>query len=839
MIQTMWQDARYGMRMLWKTPGFTVVAVLTLALGIGANTAIFAVVNAVMVRPLPVPEPQRLVTMGDPSLTDGASIGTPQTRLLSYPLYRELERRNEVFQDMYGAATVLRSNVAVGDENGGGGRVRLVTGGYFKTLGIGAVLGRIFNEPAEAAHGANPVAVVSYSFWQRRLGGDPNVVGRTIRVNNFPLTVIGVAAPEFTGDVVGEPVDLWAPMSMQTQLMPGYAWLNDPHVSWMLAMGRLKDGVTLAQARDRENAALHNIANSTFGAQFEKDDRGALQRSQLEVTSGARGFSAVRDQFSKPLLILLAIVGFVLLIACVNVANLLLARSAARRKEIAVRLAIGASPWRLVQQLLTESVLLSFVGGLCGVLMAPWTTLLVVRLVMGGGGIMPLDTGLDGRVLGFTAAVCVLAGVLFGLVPALRTRKVNLTSALQEGGRDAGAAGGHGRWSAGRLLVAGQVALSVIVLFAAGLLVQSLRNLQNASTGFMREGIYVARLDLAAGGYKEAAVMPVLEQLSARIGQLPAVQQVTYSENGLFSGTECSNAIEVEGYKPPNSQSQDQISYCDTVGPGYFKMIGLPMVRGRDIEPQDAAKAAQVAVVNQAWVKFYLHGADPTGHILTVTDEVNPRHYTIVGVAADARDHDVRQSERRYYVPVAQSWVMPTVINFEVRVDGREGGTFADTLRAALRESYPNLPVLSIKTVDELERTSFSDNLAVAQLSGLFAGLALLLACIGLYGVTAYAVAGRTREIGVRMALGAKRADVLWMVLREALTMVILGIAVGIPAAIAASQMLGALLFGVRTVDPGAIGATALILTSVAVIAALEPARRATRVDPMVALRYE
>jgi predicted permease len=532
---------------------------------------------------------------------------------------------------------------------------------------------------------------------------------------------------------------------------------------------------------------------------------------------------------------LMLIVGFVLLIACVNVANLLLARASARQREVAVRLAIGATRDRLVRQFLTESLLLSFAGGGLGLLVARWSTEALLKLSIGERASAGIQATPDLRVLLFTAGVCLLTGIIFGVVPALRSARVAVAPTLKESSLTQSPARGL---PLGKLLVAAEVSVCLLVLFAAGLLVRSLGNLRNVDLGYNKEEILVVRADPVAAGYKPARLVNYQQEMARRLSQLPGVRGVSGSENGLFSGTESADAIKIEGYAA--ARDQDRICYWDQVGTNYFSALGIPVIAGRDFGPQDTSASEKVAIVNEAMAKFYFGSVNPVGRKMWVDDQDHKdQPIEIIGVARNVRDHQLRGPvKRRFYVPVGQALDSLFAINFEIRTTGNPAA-LAETARKTFASFDPNVPVIRVATVEELVERSISVNILVARLSTFFSALALLLACIGLYGVMAYAVAGRTREIGVRMALGAQRAQVLGMVLRDGLKLVLIGILVGIPLALLVARLFSSMLFGLGPSDPLSMVIVVLLLATIATVAGLVPARRATKVDPMIALRYE
>jgi len=828
-FETLLQDLKFGLRQLRRNPGFTIVVVLTLGLGIGANTAIFTVINALMLRALPVREPQQLVAVGDPVHVHSWSDGTPRTDLFSYPLYSQVRDHNKVFSSVLASSPIdsLQVRIDGGPEKARG---RLVTGNYFQTLGVKPLLGRTFTAEEDRVAGSDPVAVISYAYWRTRFSGDPSLIGRTVRLNNYPFTIIGVAPPGFFGEVVGDQADLWVPMMMEPQVLPGRDFLATPDTSTLLLVGRLRPGVTIQQARENVDAVVKAALTETLSAELSADDRDAMRTMKFDVpvSPGGRGLSRLRVEASTPLLLLMGLVCAVLLVACVNVANLMLARAATRRREFAVRLAIGAGRGRIVRQVLTEAILLAVMGGALGLLMARWASAALAQDA--------LAVSLDWRVLAFTGAVCLLVGLAFGLAPASHFLKLDLTRTLPEGGR--GETRGPG--CAGRILVSSQIALGMLVLMIAGLFVRSLRKLEEFDLGYSRDHLVLARVDFVASGYNGPEVLNQTRKLLEGLSNLPGVRSVTVSSNGLFSGDESSDAIRIEGFNP--GKKQDLVTAEDEVGPNYFTTIGVPVMLGREINEQDFQAGARVVVVNETFAKFYFGGRNPLGHSVYLQDSDHPNQppYEIIGVAGDVHDHGVRATVRRRMYGSLSSATFDDdgAPNFELRAVGNPRALLS-SVRARIHDLDPNVIIGSVETADGLVTDSVAPQVLVAKLSAVFGGLVLALVCVGLYGTLSYRVAERTREIGVRMALGAKRWDVLWMVTREACLMLLAGSVVGISGGIAATRLFQSLLFGVGAADPASIAAAIIILMAIAIIAAFLPARRATKVDAMVALRWE
>ena len=838
LIESFAQDVRFGLRMLRKSPGFAVVAVLTLALGIGANTAIFTVINAVLLRALPVQHPEQLAVVGNPARVHSWSTGNPRIDVFSFPLYRVIRDKNSVFSSVLASSHLenLRIKIEGGAENING---RLVTENYFQTLGVSALLGRTFSPEDGKAPGTDPVVVISYSYWQRRFAGDPTVLGRKVRLNNYPFTIIGVAPPGFFGEVVGDRADVWAPMMMQAQIMPRREFLENANISFLLLIGRLKPGVSIEQARANVNAVVKQALTVGLDAKLSEDDRDEIRHMKFAVpaTAGGRGLSRLREDFATPLILLMAMVVLVLLVACVNIANLMLARSAGRQREIAIRFAMGAGAGRVLRQLLTESLVLALLGGALGLLLAQWGSTVLVGLVYGGRFSSDhLTLGVDWRVLVFTTAICLIAAMVFGLVPALRVLHVKLEGSLKEGGRDFGV-GSKGRVR--YVLAASQIALAVLVLMAASLLVRSLKNLQEVDLGYSRDQLLIVPVDLISGGYRGAGIQNATRELLLRLETVPGVRSVSASSNGLFNGNESSDSIRVEG---STRENEDTATADDEVGPNYFSTIGAPIVVGREITQEDFQNAARVAVVNESFANFYLAGRNPIGRMAHIQDSSRPNQapYEIVGVCRDVHDHDVRGSvRRRMYAPLTSADFDETDTLFvEIRAVGNPE-MLMNSVRSAIREMNADLTVGEIETGGELVTDTLTSQVLVAQLSTFFGGLVLLLVCVGLYGSMAYNVAARTKEIGLRMALGAPRGDLIWMVMRETWMVVAIGVSVGIPVGIAATELFRAMLFRVSKSDPVSIGGAIVALVVICLTAAIVPVHRATRVDPMVALRYE
>jgi predicted permease len=834
------RNVRYAARMLARTPGFTAVAVLSLALGIGANVAIFTLVDRVLLRLLPVENPSSLVVLA-------GSVSYPR-----YEFFRD--QGGKAFAGVLGFAGVSRVSIEGSEDEGSFLEGRLVSGTYFDILGVKPLLGRLITPDDDRVPGGHPIAVLSHSFWQRYFNGDPSVLGRAVRLspgslstgagtsgfdqNTTPaaavpggrFTIVGVAWPGFYGETVGQHPDFFTPLMMQEHFMPGRPWLRRKTASWIRVMARLKPGLTRQQVQPAANMLLQRAMLEDAGSPSENERREIAQRTLLLV-DGDKGLSGLRSQASTPLWILTVMVGVVLLIACANLANLLLARASARRREIGVRLAIGAGRARVVRQLLTESIVIAFLGGAAAIAVAWWGSHFIFAMVAEGNSASRLNVTPDARTFVFTSLVALSTALLFGVGPALRGTRVDLNSTLKEGGRGLG--GGH--WRTGRVLVAAQVALSVLLLIGTGLFTRTLYGLKTLDLGYGRDNIILMRVD-PVSGHKGDDIGRVSMDLLAKIRALPGVHSATFSENGLFSGTESGGPVRIDGFTP--ASRADRNVRFDQVGPGYFTNVGIPLLAGRDLTEADNPAGPPVVVINESMARFYFGAQNPVGRLVHL-EFLGKQALTIVGVARDARDHSLRdQVHRRMYVSFLQPIDGLTTANYEVRTN-LDSAVMARQLRAAVRDVDRNMPILSIKPLTTLIDENLRQERIVAKLSILFGSLAAILASIGLYGILAYSVVRRTNEIGIRIALGGSRRAVVWMVLRETFVLVIAGVAIGVPVAIALSRYIATLLFGLKPNDVATIAAVILLMCGIALCAAIAPARRAAGIDPLVALRYE
>jgi predicted permease len=826
----MLQDVRYAVRTLLKAPAFTIVVVLTLALGIGANTAIFSLTDQVLLRLLPVRDPERLVVLDGPGAFQGRTFNNGT---FSFPMYRDFRDRNTVFDGVIARFPTPLTLMTSGQAE----RVssELVTGNYFDVLGVRALIGRTFTPDDDKVPGGHPVVVLSHNYWSRRFGADPAMLNRTITLNGLPMTIVGVTPPGFYGITVGDNPDVMVPVMMKAQMTPTWDDLLNRRSRWLTVMARLKDGVS----RDQAEAAM-NVVYRQINEQELLEIKGPSQSFKQRFTTkhlflrpGQKGRSDLRNQFSTPILVLMAMVGVVLLIACANVANLLLARGAARQKEVAIRFALGAGRAAIVRQRLIESVLLAAAGAALGIAFAWWTGALLLEALPFDQAARTLSAAPDARVAGFALAAAALTALLFGLAPALQSTRPRLTATLKDASGSVTGGAGHARFRKG--LVVAQVGLSVLLLAGAALFARSLYNLQSLDPGFDAEQLLSFSIDPSLNGYPRARAVTLFERMQSELQTLAQVRSAAPSVTPFLTDSQWSSTIKVEGYTA--KEGENMSPNVDAVGPGFFATMGQALVAGREFTARDTMGAPKVAIVNETMAKFFFPNESPIGHRIgwarTGTIDVE-----IVGVVKDTKGTTLREEPTRYvYTPFMQEDELGAM-TFYVRGRG-DAAVLGAAVRDAAQRVDPNLPIYEMKTMNTVVSESLFIERLVASLSVAFGALATLLAAIGLYGVMSYSVARRTREIGIRMALGAERRSVLWLVLREVALMVGLGVAAGVPLALALSRVVQAQLFALSAHDPLALAGAAVLLALVALVAGYLPARRATRVDPMLALRYE
>lgn len=809
-------DIRYAFRATRRNPGFTATAVLSLALGIGANTAIFNLMDALMLRWLPVPNPGELVRVNL-----RAHGGTEVSDSFSYSMATALADRKDIFSGacgFSGASFNIGPRASLHPVSGA-----YVTGDYYQTLGLNPESGRLLTR-ADDQPGATLVAVLSDGYWQRQYSRNPGVIGQTIRVNGVPVTVAGVSPSGFTGANVGAVADITLPVAALARIAPEEAVLLGPGNFWLRILARPRSGVSTAQIQAHLAAAWPSIAESTVSHGWPASRRKEITDSTPELVPGGTGYTYLREMFQKPLVVLLGVSLLVLLIACANVASLLLARATARSHEISIRLSIGASRPRLVRQLFTESVLLSLTGAAAGVVLAwPVSRFLLSILSGGENSQFPIvfDLSPNGHVFAFAGATAVFTAVLFGLAPAFRTTSIKDASHTT-----------RYRSRALSALVSGQVALSLTLLIGAGLFVRTLQNLMNVDPGFRREGVLLVDVDGRTEGYQEARLTAFYQDLLQRVRRIPGVVSVSLSGHTPLSGWTWSEAAVPQGQPLPERDNAIFVA----AGPGYFATLGTPLLSGREFNEYDTG-AEKVAIVNQAFVDRYFHGRNPEGAYLTATVTRPPGTLRIVGVAANViNTGDLRTAPKpTVYVSYAQG--QPARATIIIRAAGALS-QIAAAVRAELQPAFPSSPLEIGTLAAQVERTVVQERL-MANLASGFGALGLALASVGLYGLLSYSVVRRTREIGVRMALGAKQSRVLWMVVGNATRLLLFGVALGVPAAWAASQLVRTMLFGLTPADPAIIAAAILLLCAAGLLAAYLPARRAALVDPMTALRHE
>jgi putative ABC transport system permease protein len=822
MLDAVLQDLRYAIRTLRSSPGFAAVAILSLALGIGANTAIFSLIDSVILKTLPVSHPEELVQV------TMANSGSSFTN----PIWEQVRDRQDVFSGIfaYGGG---RFNLAAGGEaryaDG-----NFVAGQFFDTLGLHAVLGRTFSM-ADDKRGCPGTAVLGYGFWQKEFGGRADVVGKSISLDNHPFEILGVLEPGFTGVEVGNSKDVYVPICTEKIIRGENSMLDMRSAWWMQVIGRPKPGVSASQATARLKTLAPAVFEASVPQRWKPDMQGGYRKRTFDTQPAATGLSSVRRQYRQALMVLMVITGVVLLIACANVANLLLARSAARQREIAIRMALGSGRGRLIRQLLTESLVLALTGAALGILFAQWGTRLLVGFLSLGSNKVFLDLTLDSRVLAFTAGVAIVTGLLFGLAPAWRGTRVNPQSAMKANAR--GVIEGS-RFGLGKALVVVQVALSLVLVVGAGLMLTSFFKLETLDAGFDREHILLANVDLRNGHYPKERRAAVYREMLEHLRALPGVRSVSDSNGTPVSGGFWNNNLQIEGY---TSKSQDDtLVYFNEVSDGYLETLGIGLVAGRDFNAHDTPQSPKVAIINQTAASRYFAGRNPIGqHYRAEEGNTWGDWFEIVGVMKDGKYGTLREE----ILPTAfqagsQNKEPRQSINFEVRAAAGAPTALISAVKSAIADVNRDVSLQFTTLAIQVDQSLARERL-LATLSGFFGGLALVLAMIGLYGVMSYNVARRRNEIGIRMALGAEQARVLRMVLREVAILIGVGVAIGLAAAIGTTRFVESFLYGMKPNDPWTLGLAAATLAAVAALAGFLPARRASKLDPMTALREE
>jgi predicted permease len=831
----MGHDLRFALRTLARSPLFTAIAVLSLALGIGANTSIFSLLDQVLYRSLRVRDPKSLVVFHVDDHSSGMSSSDNQQSVFSYPMFRDLSAGSAVF-----SGVVARAGAPVSVSwNGQTERARaeMVSGNLFAVLGVSAAIGRTFTPEDDGAPGAHPVVILSHDYWVRRFAGEPGVLNAKVAINGHPMIVIGVAPAGFRGVLSGENPELFTPIAMKREVTPTWDGLADRQARWLNVLARLKPGISPEQAQAATQTVYRPILEAQV-KQFPEHSKRANQvilGQKLELEPAAQGINQLRQEWEKPLVALMALVGLVLLIACANVANLLLARAASRRREMAIRLALGAGRRSLVRQLLIESLVIALAGGLAGLLVSVWTTSALLHILPADATGGWISATLDVRLLAFTLALSTCTGLLFGLAPALQASRAEVASTLREQPAALASAGGGARIR--RILVVAQLALSLLLLVGAGLFARSLFNLLRVDPGFRTEQLLTFAIDPALNGYTKERGFALFHDLQQRLARLPGVVAAGAGNPGPLTHSNRGSNITVEGYRAREDEDMD-VSRHD-VSPGYFRALGTPVVRGREVTERDLGSPNKVVVVNEAFVRRYFGAGNPLGrHMMFGASDKRLPDLEIVGVVRDFKHGSLREIPKPAVYSTYTNDESLGRMEFYVR-GARDTATLSAQIRRLVQQMDASLPVFDMQPVEIQVAESIQIDRLIAILSCAFGVLATLLAAIGLYGVVAYMVARRTAEIGIRVALGAVPRDVLWLVMKDVGTLAILGLAIGLPVALALGRLVESQLFGLKAADPLIyIGASA-VLALVAALSGLIPSSRAAHIDPIEALRHQ
>jgi predicted permease len=839
----MLKDARYSLRLLVRRPLVACVAVLSLALGIGGAASVFTVLNAIVLRDLPVPNPQQLYTVEKHRAAD---INTRYSWPLIEQAQQEVQGRAELLAGT--PPTQMQVRLARGTDGAERSYVQLVSGSFFEGLRQRAQLGRLIDPRDTAAAGGSPVMVISDAYWRRRFQRDPAIVGRELIIGGATLRVIGVASPGFFGAYVAfRNPDVWVPLTMQGDVRYAFnastdetadntkAWAPQAGIEWLTLFARVPESSNV-EAVASALTVLHQrdaVARRTAPS---AEERAKLARERVMLASAGRGVSFLRGDLSSRLFVLLAMVGVLLAITCGNVASLLIARASAREREIAVRTALGAGRWRIVRQLLWETMMLSFAGGALGLIVAAWGRDLLLSLFTGGVATIDLDTSFDWRVLLFIVSLTIICGVAAGILPALRSTRVAPTDAIKAQARQVGHAGGRRGALVGKTLVAAQMAFCLLLLVVAGLFVRSMQSLMHTDVGFDRDRLLVARMDVRSMGYSSEQRQALYDRVLDRLRRIPGVDSVSASLNGPLGTSWRASSLVVEGYTP--APGENLVTNEEVVTADYFKTVGLALVEGRAFTQDDARPGSGSTIINQTMARRFFPGSGAIGKRWTSDDALQATSAVIVGVVEDAKYVDLRGATPNMVYQLGGSVPAEILSNLEVRTAGAPS-TLAPTIRQALAELEPALPVFDVVPLDQRVNRGLTNDRLIANLTSAFGLVALLLACLGLYGTISYGVARRISELGLRMALGADRGAVAWLVIREAITLVGIGAVLGLPLAFIAGRSILSMLHGVDPVDPVSYAQATVLMLIVAGIAAYLPAHRAARIDPMVALRAE
>jgi predicted permease len=836
-MQELLQDVRYGLRMLAKNSGFTLIAILTLGLGIGANTAIFSLLNQVLLRRLPVRDPAELVVLKSPGPKRGHvwSDGD-DSEIFSYPLYKGLAKNTAVFDGVIARYSFSASIASHGQTDRGSGE--LVSGNYFEVLGVRPTLGRVLSPADDDVQGAHPVLVLSHSYWTQHFGGDAGVLNQTILVNNTEMTIVGVAQAGFTGIQVGQMPEIFVPMTMKAQMTPIRNGLDDWNDSFLAVLARRKPGVSMERAQAGINVDYPGLLEqqvATLKLRADGKDRKEFLSKKIVLAPGAQGRTTAQRDSGPALMALFAMVALVLLIACTNVANLLLAKAAARQREFAIRSALGATPGRMMRQLLVESLLCAVGGGVLGLILGVWIMNILTQAVVSEAGVQGITSSVDGSVLGFALAATAVSALLFGLVPAWRATRTGVSQMMKDQGSTTSAGPAHVRFR--KFLVAGQVAFTLLLLTGGALFSRTLWNLRKQNLGLSTENLITFSISPQLSGYNDARTVALVDQLRERLAALPGVLGVGSSQIPVLTGTDMGTNITVEGRQ--NLDTDDRHVNFDAVSPNYFSTMRVPLLAGREFGNGDTGNNTKVAIINEAMAKDFFPKRNPIGvHIAMGSGDSIKPDIEIVGVVKDAKESHVRDADRPYFYQPYPQFGKLFGMSFYVRSQ-QDPLLIANSLRDAVRGVDANLPVYELKTVQRVVDEDLFAERVIAGLSAAFGGLAALLAALGIYGVLAYLVVQRTREIGIRVALGAAAGHVRGLVFKEVGWMVLAGALVGLPLSYGVARLSESLLYGVHAGDFLVYATSLGVICLVAFVACYVPSRRATRIDPIVALRYE